>query len=231
MQEMASRPMAAWPGRDSEHQTGQTMALTPLLTAYMAGYILACLAAIVLMFRERKTLVLFQPAYRRFLLTNWKLVTFATAAISMTVMAPHTGDPTWDYVDASFMSVFTFLTAPWAVGTLYLTFRGQSAPVHVYVMICVWMFSVSWSYDVYILLKEGYYPPTWMPNIVLSSVLYVAAGLLWNLQWKKGRGVMFGFMEPGWPDARYELGFRRIVWFALPLMILVALIIAPFLLS
>jgi hypothetical protein len=91
------------------------------------------------------------------------------------------------------------------------------------------MFSVSWSYDVYILLKHGYYPPTWLPNIVLSSILYFAAGLLWNLQRKNGRGVVFGFMEPGWPDPSYELGFRRIVWFALPIMILVTMIIARFL--
>lgn len=205
------------------------MAMTPLLTAYMTGYSLACAAAVILMFRERKTLILFQPGYWRFLLTNWKLVTFVVAAFSMTIMAPYTGDPTWDYVDATFMSVCTFLTAPWAVGTLYLALRKQATAAHVYVAACVWMFSVSWSYDVYVLLKEGYYPPTWVPNIALSSVLYISAGLLWNLQRKDGPGVVFGFMEPGWPDARHELGFQRIVWFALPFMILVTLIIGPFL--
>jgi hypothetical protein len=36
-------------------------------------------------------------------------------------------------------------------------------------------------------------------------------------------------MEPGWPDPSYELGFRRIVWFALPIMILVVMMIVPFL--
>ncbi len=205
------------------------MAMTPFFTAYVTGWSIACAAAVFLMVRERRTLVLFKSAYWRSLLTGWKLVSFAIAAIAMILIAPYTGDPTWDYIDASFMSIFTFLTAPWALGTLYLACRRQAALTHVYVMVCVWMFSVSWSYDLYILLRDGYYPATWLPNIVLSSVLYVAAGLLWNLQWKHGRGVVFGFMEPGWPNTGCEFGFHRVVWFALPIMILVTLMIAPFL--
>ena len=204
--------------------------LTPAFTAYLAGYSLACLAAAVLMFRERGVLILFRPAYRRYLLTSWKTVTFAIAATGMIIIAPYTGDPTWDYVDAAFMSTLTFLTAPWSVGTLYLACQKKAKPSHVYVAICIWMFSVSWSYDVYILLKHGYYPPTWLPNIVLSSILYFAAGAMWNLQRKEGRGVVFGFMAPDWPDADHELGFRQIGWFALPIMVLVSLMIAPFLL-
>ena len=203
--------------------------MTPLFTVYLSAYSLACALAILLMIRERESLVLFRPDYWRFLRSGWKLLTFAIAATAMTIMAPYTGDPTWDYVDASFMSILTFLTAPWAVGTLFLALRRQATATHIYIAICVWMFSVSWAYDVYILLKSGYYPPTWFPNIILSSILYFAAGLFWNLQKREGRGVVFGFMEPGWPDARYELGFRRIVWFAFPIMVLVAMMIAPFL--
>jgi hypothetical protein len=186
--------------------------------------------AVLLMFRERKSIVLLQKDYRRYLSSRWKLLTFAIAAISMTVMAPYTGDPTWDYFDASFMSILTFLTAPWSVGTLFLALRRQSKPSHIYIAICVWMFSASWSYDVYILIRDGYYPATWAPNIVLSSILYCAAGLMWNLHKKEGRGVIFGFMAAGWPNTRYELGFRQVMWFALPLMILVTAMIAPFLL-
>ncbi len=203
--------------------------MKPAFVAYMSVYTTACVVAAFLLFRERASLVLFRPVYREYLLSPWKLTTFAIAAVSMIVMAPYTGDPTWDYVDATFMSVLTYLTAPWAVGTLYLALRGKSRATHAYVAICVWMFSVSWLYDVYILLRYDYYPPTWLPNIVLSSILYFAAGMMWNLQWREGRGVVFGFMEPGWPDPAYDLGFRKVIWFALPFMILVTLMIAPFL--
>ena len=203
--------------------------MTPFLTAYLASYSLACVVAAILMYRERNKLVLFQPRYRLFLLTRWKLGTFAFASLAMIIMAPYTGDPTWDYVDAAFMSILTFLTAPWAVGTLYLALRRQAELVHIYIAVCVWMFSASWAYDVYILIKFGFYPPTWLPNIVLSSILYFVAGLMWNLQRKEDRGVIFGFMEPGWPNPEYDLGFRQIFWFALPIMILVTAMIAPFL--
>ena len=203
--------------------------MTPFLTAYLASYSLACVVAAIFMVRERDRLVLFQPRYRQFLLSKWKLGTFAFASLAMTIMAPYTGDPTWDYFDAAFMSILTFLTAPWAVGTLYLALRRQAKPVHVYIAVCVWMFSASWAYDVYILIKNGYYPPTWLPNIVLSSILYFVAGLMWNLQKKEGRGVVFGFMEPGWPNPEYDIGFRQVFWFALPIMILVTGMIAPFL--
>lgn len=204
--------------------------MTPLLSAYLAAYSLACAVAVLLMYRERDTLILFRRRYRQFLLSSWKLTTFTIALLALVVMAPYTGDPTWDYFDAAFMSVLTYLTAPWAVGTMFLALRRQARTVHVYIAVCVWMFSVSWAYDVYILLKLDFYPPTWLPNIVLSSILYFAAGLMWSLQRKQGRGVVFGFMEPGWPDPACDLGFRQVIWFAAPIMILVTAMIAPFLL-
>lgn len=91
------------------------------------------------------------------------------------------------------------------------------------------MVSVSWAYDVYILLKYDYYPPTWASNIALSSILYCCAGLMWNLQKKPNRGVVFGFMAEDWPNPDHELGIKQIIWFALPIMLLVTAMIAPFL--
>lgn len=112
---------------------------------------------------------------------------------------------------------------------MFLALRGRAAPVHVYIAVCVWMFSVSWAYDVYMLVRLGYYPPTWVPNIVLSSILYLSAGMMWNLQRKEARGVIFGYMERGWPNPDYDLGFRQVAWIALPIMALVTAMIAPFL--
>ena len=202
--------------------------LTPAFTAYLTAYSFACIVAAFLMYRERNSLILFQQNYRRYIMSTWKIVTFVIAATGMIIIAPHTGDPTWDYFDAAFMSILTYITAPWSVGTLYLAFNRKVKPSHAYIAVCVWMFSASWAYDIYILIKHGYYPPTWLPNIILSSILYLAAGTMWNLQQKDRRGVVFGFMESGWPDVNHELGFRQISWFALPIMILVTLMIAPF---
>jgi hypothetical protein len=196
----------------------------------MVGWSVACLAALCLMIRRRSSIELFQARYWRFLFQGWKVVSFIIAAVGLTVIAPYTGDPTWDYVDAVFMSVLTFATAPWAVGILYLAIHKSVKAAQAYVAICVWMFSASWSYDLYLVLRDGAYPSTWLPNIFASSVLYVSGGLLWNLEWKEERGVIFGFMDPGWPEATDTRVFRRIMWFALPFMILAGAMIAAFLL-
>jgi hypothetical protein len=52
---------------------------------------------------------------------------------------------------------------------------------------------------------------------------------MWNLQKKPNRGVVFGFMAEDWPNPDHELGIKQIIWFALPIMLLVAAMIAPFL--
>lgn len=196
----------------------------------MSVWMLACAVAVLLMVRDRAVISLFQNDYWHYLLRTWKVITFLIAAVVMAVMAPYTGDPTWDYVDASFMSLLTFLTAPWAVGMLYLAIRGRSQWKFAYVAFCVWMFSASWSYDLYLVIRDGDYPFTWLPNIFASSILYICGGLVWNLEWRPGRGVHFGFTEPGWPQKAGQTRFVHIVWYALPFMILVSAMILPFLL-
>ena len=202
--------------------------MTIFFTAYMAAWSMASLTAIYLMIRYPHSIGLLDSDYWRYLFQRWKVITFLIAGISLTVIAPYTSDPTWDYVDAAFMSILTYATAPWAIGTLYLFLRGKGSIVQAYVAVCVWLFSTSWSYDLYIVLRDGYYPNTWLANIFLSFILYFSAGLLWNLEWRKGRGVIFGFMEPGWPEPRDTPVFSRIFWFAMPFMILVAVMIVPF---
>ena len=200
-------------------------------TAYLAFWVACCVAALVLFARDRRAFVIGRREYWRFLAEPWKLVTFTVAAVGLAVVAPYTGDHTWDYVDATFMSVFTYTTAPWAVGTIYLALRGKESLKHAFVAACAWMFSTSWSYDAYILLKSGAYPATWWSNILLSGVMYVCAGLMWSLVWKPGRGVTFGFLEEDWPQAPMPGSFARIFWFALPFAVLVSLCVLPFLLG
>jgi hypothetical protein len=131
------------------------------------------------------------------------------------LVAPYTGDPTWDYVDGFFMSVLCFSTSPWVVATLFLAVRRQGRWQEVYVAICVWLFSASWSYDIYLVWRDGKYPETWFANLFASSVIYLAAGLFWNLEWKPGRGVIFSFMRADWPRRSAESSFFRLLVYAL----------------
>ena len=153
---------------------------------------------------------------------------FLIATSAFIVLAPYTGDPTWDYYDAAFMSILTFITAPWAIGTLFRLVKKQEKIFAAYIAVCCWMFSASWSYDIYLVLRDGEYPNTWLPNIFASSVLYISAGLFWNLEYRKGRGVIFGFMENDWPNTDGSKSFNKVLLYALPFMIFAVTIFIPF---
>ena len=165
----------------------------PFLQAYLVVWILACIVAVVLMVRYRHQLTLLSQTYRKQLFQKWKIVTFLLAITGVTVIAPYTGDPTWDYVDAIFMSVLTFYTAPWSVGVLFRFVRYKKSWLDLYIAVSVWMFSASWSYDGYLIIRDGMYPMTWFSNIFASSVLYCSAGLLWSLEWRHLTALQTGY--------------------------------------
>lgn len=194
----------------------------------MAAWFLACATAIAIFARNPSEFSFSRPEYRRFLFAPWKLATFAVAALGIIFIAPYTGDPTWDYFDALFMAVFAFLGAPWSVGAMYLVIRAKLPPKQFFVALCLMMFSASWSYDIYLVVRDGSYPETWLPNIFASGVLYVSAGLMWNLDVKPGRGVIFSFMEPDWPALPPGNNFARLFWYAFPFMLIVAIAILSF---
>ena len=205
------------------------MELSPFFYTYITAWITACLIALVLAVQDKNSILLFQKRYFDFLLVKWKFITFFIATSAFVFLAPYTGDPTWDYYDAAFMSILTYLTAPWCVGVLYRFLKRQEKSRMAYIAICAWLFSASWSYDIYLVFRDGYYPVTWSSNIIASSVLYISAGLFWNLEYNRERGVIFGFMNDSWPDVDAEAKFNRILLYALPFIILAAAIFIPFL--
>lgn len=190
------------------------------LKIYVALWSAACLAALALYFARRTAYVISRRSYWHFLGEPWKVATFVAGAATITLVAPYTGDPTWDYYDGFFMSVFCYTTAPWVVGILYLAARRQARPDELFLAVCAWLFSASWSYDLYQLWRHGYYPITWFPNLFASSLIYLCAGLFWNLEHLPGRGVIFSFMRDGWPSRPRQSSVLKILaWgavFAIP---------------
>lgn len=205
------------------------MPLTTPMFAYVCAWVMATAVAAFMVIRVGRRHPLLRSDYARFLTRPWKVVTFVVACTCITVMAPYTGDPTWDHVDAFFMAALTYLTAPWAVGVLLRRLRGVGAWADVYVAVCVWMFSASWSYDGYLLLRDGVYPVTWAVNIAASSVLYFAGGCLWNLSAPPGMWPAFAFRREGWPQPDDGTTFRRVAWIAAPFMLMVTALLVPFL--
>ncbi len=199
------------------------------LWCYLSLWFLFCLVNLALFLRHPNDFSITHQAYCSFLAPPWKWGSFIVACSAMVIVAPYTGDPTWDYVDAFFMSTLTFITAPWAVGILFFSLKKRSFNRETLLAICLWLFSASWSYDLYLLIRDGYYPITWSANIGASSVLYCSAGLLWNLDWRNGRGVTFSFLEPDWLQVTPQASFTKVFWAALPFMLIAIVIVVYFL--
>ena len=200
-----------------------------VLWFYLSAWVSFSMIVFFFFLKNPRTYSISTVPYFRFLLLPWKVITFLFAAAGITLIAPYSGDYTWDYVDALFMSILTFITAPWAIGILFLSFRKRCFDKQFVLALYLWMFSASWSYDLYLLLRDGEYPNTWFPNIFASSLLYFCAGLLWNLDWREGRGSTFSFLEAEWFAITEHATFRKIFWIAFPLMLLVTIVIASFL--
>lgn len=202
---------------------------TPYAYVYIFCWSLLCIAGMVVGWRNWSDCTLFRRIYLRTLLVPWKLFLFAIALGFFVLVAPYAGDPTWDRIDATFMAVFTYASAPWSVGTLYRWLRGRERGQLAFVAMCVWMFSASFSYDLYIFVRQGFYPSSWWSNIIASSVLYSSAGLLWSLEVRPERGVVFSFMMDPWfePEARSRGGLAM-VGYAFAFVLLVIAMMLPF---
>lgn len=188
--------------------------LGSVFDAYIACWALACLVALALYVRHPGGFAVSLRGYRQLLSEPWKLATFVAGAASITLIAPFAGDPTWDRVDGCFMSVLCFLTAPWVVAVLFRAAHRRTGWQETYVAVCAGLFSASWSYDIYLVWRDGEYPLTWHSNLFASSVIYLCAGLFWNLEWHPQRGVIFSFMREGWPSRPEVSSPLRLAFYA-----------------
>jgi len=194
---------------------------------YVGAWGSACLVALVLGVVRFRRLAISRRAYWIGLRRWWKLVMFAAAFLGIVLIAPRSGDPTWDHVDAAFMAVLTFVTAPWTLGVL-VRFQ-RSSWTERYVAACVWLFSASFSYDLYILLRDHAYPRTWWSNLIVSSGLYGLGGAMWSLRGVPGRRPTFAFLRDDWPASLADGDVRSLLPYVAVFMLAVVGILSPFL--
>lgn len=172
--------------------------LTGPFQVYLWVWTHACVVALGLFLGTRRMRAEVRP-YVRFVTMLWKVAVFAPAGLFVTFAGQYAYDDTWDIVSGAGMSILTYMTAPWAVGTLYLAGAGRRNPVHAFVALVAALFSASWFYDGWLLLRDHVYPDMWLPNLLLSPFLYAAAGFLWNLEVDAGGKPTLGFLRPDWP--------------------------------
>ena len=198
--------------------------MTTWLASYLGTWLAACLVAAILVLRDPGAFAITRREYWRFLLRPWKVITFAIAITALAVAAPLSRDPTWDVADSVLISTLVFCLAPWAVGEGYRALFVGPSVRRTLVAATAFLFAASWSYDLYIVLRDGHYPTTWLSNLRISGFITLVAGLFWNLDHVRGEGCALAFRRPDWPAPERTAPFLRIAGFALPLMVLVILI-------
>ena len=134
-----------------------------------------------------------------FLLVPWKVAVFVPAILFVTFAGRFTDDETWDVVSGGGMTILTVLTAWWSVGTAVRVVRRLAHPRELVVALGATLFSSSWFYDGYLLLRDGAYTQRWLGNLMLSPTIYLCAGLLSNLEIDDKRRLGFSFLRPDWP--------------------------------
>lgn len=199
--------------------------------AYLATWVTLLVGAVIAVATRPEAFEWTRRPWWRFHLEPWKPITFALATAVIAAAAPYSGDPTWDLGDSLLVSCVVFLTSPWAVGAIYrelLGVQGRSWRRLYVAMVAFWL--PCWTYDAYILLRDGIYPPTWWSNLGLSGPICLLAGLLWNLGAQPDQPGYFTFRWARWPPAT-PTPFRRVLGLALLLMVPVGLAVAAFIAS
>lgn len=197
--------------------------MTPFLARYVVCWSSFCLAALGLATR----LPLDPAAELRFLLVPWKVAVFAPAIVFVTFAGRFTDDETWDVVTGFGMSALTVLTSAWAVGTAWKVFQGERPWFALLVVVAVALFSSSWFYDGWLLLRDGAYTHRWLGNLRLSPIIYACAGLLLNLE-ARGRGFGFAFTRPDWPRVSDGSVSPLMVGAGVPLVAMAAFVLVGF---
>lgn len=190
----------------------------PLETAYLGAWLVAVIWAVVHLVRRRESLGPFRSDYVRFLSEPWKLATWLIAVVMLVVIAPHSGDPTWDTADSILVSITVYACAPYAVAAMVRKLGARVYDLELAAAL-VLFFVPCWTYDLYIVVRDGVYPPTWSSNLVLSGVIIGLAGAFWNLSADadSDRGAHFAFQDEHWPPA-----YRTRFWTVLPMAMLLA---------
>ncbi len=198
--------------------------MTPFLARYVVAWIVFCAVAAIVAW---KTVRVDVPKAVGFLRVPWKLALFVPAILFVTLAGHFTDDETWDPISGGGMSILTFLTAWWSVGTAARVVRRMRPAREMIVAVAVTLFSSSWFYDGYLLLRDGAYTQRWLGNLMLSPTIYLCAGLVMNLEVRDGK-LAFAFTRSDWPRALPSKVTWPLVLASIPLVAIAAYFLVGF---
>lgn len=181
---------------------GSEFLISANLKLYLTLWLSALTLSVLVVIYKRRSIVLIQKPYWLFLFEPWKLISFILATLIITMAAPYSGDPTWDFLDSLIISATVFVLAPWSVAVLFRTIKARKINAQSLVALC-FLFIPCWTYDLYILLRDKMYPLAWYENLFISGAITIIAGLFWNLYYSKEHGLTFAFRIDSWPSVGF----------------------------
>lgn len=158
---------------------------------YILAYSLLMLISIFLIFKNRLKYNLFTKQYWLFIFTPSRVLIYIIGSLALIIPVPLLKLHSWDYPIAVFQPLFSYLTAPWAVGVFYRAIKGQNKIDEIFIAICMMLFAGSWSVELYLVFRDGFYMPDWLVNIPIGIFCYILVGILWNIEYKNGKGSLF----------------------------------------
>ena len=164
------------------------------LEIYLSSYSLLMLICIVLIIKKRRWYNFLTKEYLRFIFTLPRFIIYVMGTLALIIPVPYLNAHSWDYPIAVFQPICAYLTAPWAVTIFYKIIKGRARISESYVASCMMLFTGSWSVEIYLLFRDGYYMPDWLVNIPVGIICYVTMGIIWNIPWKNDHSH-FAFKE------------------------------------
>lgn len=188
----------------------------PFIRNYLILWVSLLLTAVLIVILKKRTLQLHLNGYFEFLFIKWKLVTFGLAGFFVTFAGYWTDDESWDLISGFGMSLLTYLFAPLSVGVLYRFAQLKESILNVFLALIFSFFSFSWFYDGYLLIRDNSYTQRWYGNLILSSAIYLCAGIFWNLEINKNNKIILGFARSDWPKPPLNKNLGKASLLALP---------------
>lgn len=205
--------------------------MTNLIKYYITSWVILTLIWIFLLIKNHKEIILFHKDYFSFLLVRWKIVTFLLATSLLSLISTFGFDPSWDIPETIIMWSLTYLTAPYVIWIIYRFFRFRNIKIsELYISVIILIFTSSWFYDAYAtIFLLGFYPPMFLANLWLSPFFYVLAGMLWSLDYKDKKWIIFAYTETNWLDYKWtNWWFKKIFLYTIPIMLFMIVVFGWF---
>ena len=159
------------------------MNLSQWMSIYVFTYSLLVLITFILVFYKRKEFNFLTESYFKFLFTKERFLIYVLGTVSLLIPAHYLDIHSWDYSIAIFQPILAYLTAPWSVEVLCKLEKGCGKVSESFVAFCLILFTGSWSVEMYLLFRDGYYMPDWIINIPIGIACYLIIGTLLNVDW------------------------------------------------